>query len=144
MSWTDVDLSGVSLDMDLIPEGNYVLTLLPGAREGKWNAKKIELGGKIAEGEYTGRVVYWSYGDPDGTPSMKGAMKRLTIALAKSTGVEIEPGQHPIEYLNNEDVVGGKFIAQVLVREIPATEEREASNKNDIQIFKVKPVPEAK
>lgn len=135
-SWSEVDLSGISLEMELLPEGKYVFSLLPGAKYNQWNPNKIEVGAKVEEGDFKGRVIYFSYGDPDKTPSMKTAMKRLEVALAASTGVEAN-GTDPLSYLNNADVVGGKFLAPVRHRIIPATEEKPETPKAEISIFKV-------
>ena len=142
MSWTEVDLANVSAEMELIPEGTYVFSLLPGAKTNQWNPNKIEVGAKIVDGEYAGRVTYLSYGDPDKVPAMIGAMKRLEIALAKNTGVAAEEGQGIVDYLNL--VAGGKFVAPVKHRLIPAKEEgEEPTPRAEIAVFKVKPVPVA-
>jgi hypothetical protein len=141
MSWQEIDLTGVSTDMEMVPEGMYVFSLLAGAKPGKFDPEKIELGAKIAEGEYAGRVVYFSYGNPDKVPAMIGAFKRLEIALARSTGVSIQEGEQPVSYLNNEQVVNGKFLGTVRHRVRPATEDREAQNLTDMNVFKVKPLP---
>src|SRR5580658_10337164 len=111
MSWNEIDLQGVSTEMDLIPEGKYVFTLLPGAKYSQWNPNKIEVGAKIAEGEFAGRVVYFSYGDPEKVPAMVGAFKRLEIALSKNYGTAIETGQDPVDYLNG--VAGAQFISDI-------------------------------
>jgi len=50
MSWNEIDLQGVSADMELVPEGKYVFTLLPGAKYSQWNPNKIEVGAKVDEG----------------------------------------------------------------------------------------------
>jgi hypothetical protein len=149
MSWTDVDLTGVSTDMELIPEGTYEFALLPGAKYGQWNPAKIELGAKIVSGEYAGRVQYFSYGDPEKVPSMLVAFKRLEEALAKNTGVSITEGEDPVTYLNNPDVVGGKFIAPIRHRtyekkgEVDAQGNPVLESKSDVSVYKVKAVPVA-
>lgn len=144
MSWTEVDLANVSAEMEKVPEGTYVFSVLPGAKYNQWNPNKIEVGAKITEGEYSGRVVYFSYGDPAKVPAMIGAFKRLEIALAKNTGVSIEEGQDPVAYLNT--VAGGLFVAPVKHRVIPAKEddpESQPDTRVEIGVFKVKAVPEA-
>lgn len=141
--WNDVDLSGVSSEMELIPEGKYVLSLLAGAKPNSWNANKIEVGAKISEGEYSGRVIYFSFGDPEKVPSMVQAMKRLEVALTASTGVAAAEGEDPISYLNNPEVVGGLFLAPIRHRIVPANDERPEQTKADISVFKIAPVPTA-
>lgn len=144
MSWIEIDLEGVSAEMELVPEGAYVFTLLPGAKYSRFDAQKIEAAAKVAEGEFAGRVVYFTYGDPDKAPAMIGAFKKLEIALAKNTGVAITTGQDPVEYLNS--VAGGRFIAPIKHRSYkadPNDEESETKTKAEIAVFKVKPLPEA-
>ena len=139
MSWTEQDLVGVSIEMETLPENvPFTFALLPGAKYGQWNPNKIELGAKVVEGEYAGRVSYFSYGDPTAVPSMPAALKRLELALVADGAPSIETGEDPVVYLNNPDVVGKRFIAPLKHR----TYEREGENitKADISIFKVKAV----
>ena len=138
MSWSEVDLQGVSAEMELLPEGKYVFALLSGAKYSQWTPNKIEVGAKVVEGGLAGRVIYFSYGDPEKVPNMVGAFKRFEIALAKNTGVAIETGQDPVEYLNL--VVGGQFVADVKHRTF-TTSEGESKTKAEIAIFKIKPLP---
>ena len=143
MSWIDTDLAGISTELDLIPEGTYLFSLLAGARFNQWNPAKLDVGAKIAEGELKGRVVYFSYGDPDKVPSMYGAFKRLEKALSASTGVAILENQSPVDYLNQPEVVGGLFVADIRHRVKPAKEEGAPSTTvADLAIFKVKAAPE--
>lgn len=137
MSWTEIDIVNVSTEMALLPEGEYVFALLAGAKYSQFDKQKIELGAKVVEGEYTGRVQYFSYGDPDKAPAMLGAFKRLEIALTKSTGVAATTGEDPVEYLNNPEVVGGKFIAPIKHRTYQ-NKEGETVTKSDVAVFKVK------
>ena len=139
MSWTETDLVGLSTDMELLPEGTYVFELLPGSKKGQWDPEKIEVGVKVVEGDYAGRVVYFSYNNPEKSPAMYGAFKRLEIALSKDTGVSIVEGQHPVDYLNDPTVIGGKFIAPLTHREY-VNNEGETQRKTNVGIFKVKAV----
>lgn len=141
--WSEVDLSGVSTEMELIPEGKYVAALLSGAKYNQWNPNKIEVGAKIVEGEYAGRVVYFSYGDPEKIPSMVQALKRLETALKADTGIGAAEGEDPISFLNNPEVVGGKFLMPVRHRVIPATEDKPEQPKADVSVFKVSALPNA-
>lgn len=140
MSWQELDLSGVSTDMELIPEGEFVFSLLNGAKYSQWNPNKIEAAAKVDEGEYKGRVTYFSYGDPEKVPAMAGALKRLERAIFKNTGAEIASGQDPVEFLN--DNAGAKFIGTVYHREFE-NKDGEKQRKAEIKVFKVKPVPSA-
>ena len=140
MSWNEIDLAGVSADMELIPEGKYVFALLPGAKYSQWNPNKIEAGAKIVEGEFAGRVVYFSYGDPEKVPAMVGAFKRLEIALSKYTGTAIETGQDPVDFLNSTS--DARFISDIKHRTY-TNNEGETNTKAELAVFKVKPVPVA-
>jgi hypothetical protein len=140
-SWMELDLAGISTEMATVPEGQYVMTLLPGAKYNQWSPNKLEVGAKIAEGEYANRVVYFSYGDPEKVPTMAGAFKRLEIALAKNSGVAIETGDDPVAYLNS--VAGAKFIGTVRHRTFVKQGETEPTLAVDLNVFKVKAVPEA-
>lgn len=142
MSWTDIDLTGVSTDLAMIPEGEYVFALLPGSKYNQFDTQKIEVGAKVVEGEYAGRVQYFSYGDPAKSPAMEGAFKRLKVALFKNTGVEIDKGEDPIVYLNNPEVVGAKFVANVTHRTF-TNKEGESQTKSDIAVFKTRAIPKA-
>lgn len=144
-SWTDLDLVNVSTEMALVPEGKYVFELLPGAKYNQWDKNKIEVAAKVSEGEYTGRIVYFSYGDPVKVPAMAGAFKRLEKALTQFSGVAIEAGDDPTDYLNEQ--AGSKFIGFVRHRLVPPKPEDGAdakpTPKQDLNVFKISPVPAA-
>jgi hypothetical protein len=139
MSWTETDLKGVSAEMEIIPEGQYVFALLPGAKYGQWDPQKIELGAKIVEGEYSHRVQYFSYGNPEKAPTMVQALKRLEIALVANGAPAIEAGEDPVTYLNNPEVVGKQFVGTIKHR---TYEDKEGIpvTKSDLSVFKTKPV----
>jgi hypothetical protein len=140
MSWTEVDLAGVSSEMERIPEGSYVWALLPGTKFSKFDKDKIELGAKIVDGEYNGRVIYFSYGSPEKAPSMVQALKRLEEALVKDGAPAIAEGQDKIEYFNDAEVVGKRFIAPVKHRSFVKNGDTEPTVKEDISVFKLKAV----
>lgn len=141
MSWTEVDLQGVSTEMENLPEGNYVFAILPGAKYGQWDPQRIELGAKVVEGEYSGRVQYFSYGNPEKAPSMVQAFKRLEVALVKDGAPAIETGQDPVAYLNSDDVVSKRFVGPIKYRTLPLKEGQEVPDtKADLGVFKVKSV----
>ena len=139
MSWQETNLVGVSTELETLPENQpFTFALLAGAKLGQWDPNKIELGAKVVEGEYAGRVVYFSYGNPDKSPSMIQALKRLEQALVADGAPAIEAGEDPVAYLNNPEVVGKKFIAPLRHR----TYDKDGENvtKADISVFKVKPI----
>ena len=142
MSWTETDLTGVSTEMETLPEGQpFTFALLPGAKYSQWNPNMIELGAKVVGGEYTGRVQYFSYGDPNTTPSMVQAFKRLEVALVADGAPPIDAQEDPVVYLNNPEVVGKKFVAPLKHRVLPLKEGQETpETKADLSIFKVKAV----
>ena len=139
MSWETVDLTGVSTEMETLPENvPFTFQLLAGAKYGQWDPNKIELGAKVVSGEYAGRVVYFSYGNPEKSPSMIQALKRLEVALVKDGAPAIEADEDKVAYLNNPDVVGKHFIAPLKHR----TYEKDGENitKADVSVFKVRAI----
>lgn len=139
MSWNEVNLVGVSTEMETLPEGvPYTFALLAGAKYGQWDPNKIELGAKVVDGEYAGRVVYFSYGNPEKAPSMVQALKRLEIALVADEAPAIAEGEDPVTYLNNPEVVGKRFVAPLKHRSYE--KDGETVTKADVSVFKVKSV----
>lgn len=133
MSWEEIDLTSVSTDNDLLPEDtDYVWELLPGAKFGKFDAGRVEAAGKVASGEFAGRVKYFSYPDPKKQSWSAGVFVRLTKALK----IDIEDGEGPVDYLNR--VAGNHFIAPVKHRLI--TYEGADTTKDEIKITNVKAV----
>jgi len=107
-TWLDVDLTEVSTDNDVLPESTYFdWELLPGAKPSDFDANRINCAAKVASGEFTGRVKYFSYPDPAKQPWVLGVFRRLVNAI----GEEIEKGEEPIAYLNR--VAGAGFSAPV-------------------------------
>jgi len=139
MAWAEINISGISDEMEQLPEGSYVLALLNGAKFGQWDKNKIELAAKVVEGEYTGRVVYFSYPDPGTKDWSPAALKRLINALVADGADPIADNQDPIEYLNQETVVSHKFIAPVVAQTYTG-QDGEEKTKVTIKLFKVRPV----
>ena len=138
MSWVEVDLHGMADEMERIPEGEYVFALLAGARYGKFDQGKIELAGKIVDGEYAGRVIYFSYPDPAKQDWSPAALKRLESCLVKAGAPAAEEGQDPVSYLSQEDVVGAQFKALVFHRDYTDSNGEE-QKRTEIRLFKIKP-----
>lgn len=132
-SWSEVDLTTIPTDNDIIPEGKYEFELLPGARFSKWDADRIEAAAKVASGEFAGRVQYFNYPDPAKVGEwVRGVFVRMTRAAGK----EIAEGESPIEYLNR--VAGAHFAASVIHRTFD--KEGESVTKSDLKIGSVSPV----
>jgi|HubBroStandDraft_5_1064220.scaffolds.fasta_scaffold206100_3 hypothetical protein len=135
MSWTNIDLSKISLDTELIPEGVYTLELSPGAKYNDWGALQCQ-GRVINDGEFKGKPVFFSYPDPEGV-SKEGkpmawsatAFKRLTVAL----GEDLTEGETPDVYLNR---VAGTHFSAPITHTVP-TEEYPVKKLN-VKIFNVK------
>jgi hypothetical protein len=142
MAWTEINLEGISTEMERLPEGNYVFELLPGAVYNKWDNQKVDVAAKVSEGEFTGRVNYFSYPDPAKQDWSPQAFKRLEIAIVKNGGEPIVEGEDPVAYLNKETSVGKKFIAKVTHREF-TNKDGEKETKVDLKTFSVKAVPVA-
>ena len=105
----EVDLTTIPTDNEVLPENQYYnFELLPGAKPSRYDADRIECAAKVVDGEFAGRVKYFSYPDPNKVGDwVRGVFIRMTHAI----GVEIEEGEHPVDYLNR--VAGGKFSAPV-------------------------------
>jgi hypothetical protein len=135
MSWNNIDLSKISLDVELVPEGTYTFELSPGAKLTEWGA--LSCAGRIVnDGEFTGKTVFFSYPDPEGT-SKDGkpmawsatAFKRLTQAL----GEDVLDGEDKVTYLNR--VAGSRFLMPI--KHTVPTEEYPTKKVNAL-IFNVK------
>lgn len=132
MSWTDVDLTNIPTDIDLLPEEKeFVFELLPGARYGRFQQGRVEAAARVAEGEFTGRVLYFSYPDPTEQPWSIGVFARMIKALGPA-----DEGEDPVAYLNR--VAGQRFVSKVRHRRVDA--EGGEQIKQEIKIGNVKPV----
>lgn len=131
-SWSEVDLSNVATDNNVLPEGQYyTFELLPGARPNKYDEGKIDAAAKVISGEFEGRVKYFSYPNPEKVGNwVFGVFTRMSHAL----GVEIEENEKPEVYLNR--VAGGVFMAPVKHRTYE--QEGETITKDEIRIGNVK------
>lgn len=133
MSWEDIDLTSVSTDNDLLPEGqDYVWELLPGAKFSRLDLERVEAAAKVASGEFSGRVKYFSYPDPKKQSWSAGVFVRMVQSLK----IPLEDGEGPVDYLNR--VAGNHFIAPVKHRQI--SYEGADSTKDEIKITNVKAV----
>lgn len=107
-SWLDVDLTTIPTDNEVLPENVYYkFELLPGAKASRFNPDRIECAAKVADGEFLGRVQYFSYPSPEEQPWVRGVFVRFTHAV----GEEIAQEEEPIDYLNR--VAGSIFEAPV-------------------------------
>lgn len=136
MSWRNIDLKNISLDNELIPAGTYVLEISPGAKFNDFGTLQVQA--RVAdEGEFKGKVVFFSYPDPEGV-SKDGkpmawsatAFKRLTVAI----GDDPLEGESPDTYLNR---VAGSRVSMPVVHTVP-TDEYPTIRLNP-RIFNVKP-----
>jgi len=133
MSWADIDLTSIPTDIDVLPEGReYVFELLGGAKYSQFNPNRVEAAAKVADGEFSGRVVYFSYPDPAEQAWSPGVFVRLTKAI----GTDIDTDEKPVEYLNR--VAGGRFVSKVKHR--IASVGGDDITKADLSIFNVKAV----
>lgn len=132
-SWSEVDLTTVSTDNDILPEGKYEFELLPGARFSKYDPDRVEAAGKVASGEFAGRIQYFNYPDPAKVGEwVRGVFVRMT----RATGVEIEEGESPVDYLNR--AAGSHFVGAVLHRVFD--KDGESVTKSDLKIGSITPV----
>jgi hypothetical protein len=137
-SWNEVDLSTVPTEAAILPEGKYEFELLPGARFGKWDADRVEAGAKVASGEFSGRICYFNYPSP---AKVGDWVYGVFVRMTKATGVEIEEGETPVDYLNR--VAGEHFMATLKHRTYADSETGESVTKMDLKIGSVGPVRSA-
>jgi hypothetical protein len=130
MAWADVDLPSISTAITPVAEGEYTFELLPGARFSDFDANRVEGSAAIAEGEFAGRKLFFSYPDPAKQEWSPRVFKRLVESL----GMDIQPGQTPVQYLN--EAAGLRFKAAVKHR---AGGDEGAPKRADLDIFHVKP-----
>jgi hypothetical protein len=136
LSWQNIDLSKVSTQPEVIPDGVYTLELNPGS---KLNDKEsVLVSASISQdGEFTGRKVYFSYPDPESVSS-KGTVNSWSAVafkrLEQAIGVDMNEGELPVDYLNR--VAGNKF--QAPIQTTPATDEYPQPRTN-VKIFNVRP-----
>jgi len=136
MSWTNVDLSNVNPNIEIVPEGEYTFKL-GGAKYGDSDPGRIECNATVStEGDFTGRKLFFSYPDPqkprcEWSPRM---LKQLEIAL----GIDALPGQDPVAYLNG--AAGNVFAAPVKHRKggVNPTTGDNYPDRAEIDIFKVR------
>lgn len=134
MSWSEIDLTSVSTESNVLPENvDYTWELLPGAKFSRFDPGRVEAAAKVATGEFAGRVKYFSYPDPKKQSWSPGVFIRLT----KAVGIEVEEGESPVDYLNR--VAGSNFTAPVRHRLVPDEGGAEAT-KDEVKIQNVKPV----
>jgi hypothetical protein len=132
-SWNEVDLSKVSITIEPLAVGEYTFQLLPGAKRGANDPERIELKAAVAEGEFAGRHVYFSYPSPsyDWVPRV---MKRLVVAL----GVDAQENEHPVEYFNRvAGELGGAAKFAAPIKEGRVSPEY-PTPRRELDIFKVR------
>jgi len=130
----EVDLTTVSTDNEVLPEGVYYdFELLPGAKPSRWDADRIECAAKVINGEFAGKVKYFSYPDPKKVGEwVRGVFIRLTHAV----GIEIQENEHPVDYLNR--IAGSKFSAPVKHRVVDA--DGVDTTKDEIKIGNIRAI----
>lgn len=133
--WQEQDWGDTPADNAITPEGEFTFELLKGSKYGKFNANQIEFGVKVAEGEFSGAVVYTRYPDPAEYDWVKGVFVRMLNAAIAQGFDGIEKGEDPVEYLNK--VAGMKFKAKIAHRET-TTSDGEAVTKADFKLGSIK------
>lgn len=119
MSWTEVNFAEVNPGVDLIAEGDYTLRVLGGERN-KYDQEAIDVKAAVVnEGPYCGQKVFFKFPNPavagKGVPAsdprnwVNKAFKRFEQAI----GINIEPGEHPVEYLNRIALSDGRLDAKI-------------------------------
>jgi hypothetical protein len=133
-SWMEVDLTTVPTDNEVLPENQYFnFELLAGAKPSRFDPDRIECAAKVIDGEFAGRVKYFSYPDP---AKVGDWVRGVFIRATRAFGVEIEKGETPVEYLNR--VAGAHFSAPVKHRIVDS--DGVDSTKDEIKIGNIKAV----
>jgi hypothetical protein len=130
MGWTDVNLRDVNPNPDPLPAETYVFQLLQGTKMDEGGTIKARAA--VAEGEFAGRQVFFSYPNPDEFDWAPKALKVLEIAL----GVDALPGENPVDYLNR--ATGNRFNATIKHRPYKTNAGAEGVSV-DLQLFSVRP-----
>lgn len=134
MSWNDVDLKSVSVTLEPVAIGDYVFQLNAGTKRSDNDPDKIECSATVAEGQFAGRRIYFSYPSPQRFDWAPRVLKRLVMAL----GVDANEGEHPVDLLNRAvSELGGnaRFMAPV---KDGKTSEAYPTPKRELDIFKVR------
>jgi len=125
MGFVDLKLQDVKLEKPAgPPAGKYVFQLVPTAelRTNKFTGnEELNLSASIAEGDYAGRRVFWTYPDPAtiGTNSGKPftwsaqAMKKLQISL----GLDMYDEESLVDYFNRAAMSDNNRFGGALVPE---------------------------
>lgn len=156
MGFVDVKLSDVVLDKPSpVPVGDYVFQLVPGAvyRVNKYtNIEELNVSAAVAEGEFAGRRVFFTYPNPAAIGKNSGkpmtwsaqALKKLEISL----GEDALPDEDPATYLNRVALTNNNRFGASMVEETrkneetgkyePYTREGETAPRAVFSLFSVK------
>jgi len=132
MSWTDVDLAGISITIEPIGLGEHTFQLNPGAKLRENGS--LELNATIVDGEYAGRRIYFTYPEPTKYDWAPRVLKRLQVAL----GADANEGESPLDYFNRVSAELGaaaRFMAPV---KDGKTSPEFPTPKRELDIFKVR------
>lgn len=135
MSWNEIDLTTISPVIEPLPDREFKWQLLPGAKFSDFDAQRVEAQAAVAEGEFAGRKIYFSYPDP----AKQDWSPRVFARMVHALGVEIMPGETPVAYLNRAAGQGATFLAPAKRRQTQVEGSENAVPKVDLVIFNVKP-----
>lgn len=135
-TWNEIDWTAETGDNNILPENTeFVFELLKGAKYGKFNPNRIELGAKVVEGEFKGAVNYFSYPDPKEQAWVPGVFRRLCNAIVANDVEDIQTDEDPVDFLTRS--AGSKFRAPV--RHRTRTYEGADEQVAEIKIGNIKP-----
>ena len=148
MGFETVILADVKLEKTKQPPtGTYIFQLLPTAevRPNKFTGvEELNLSAAIAEGDFSGRRVFWTYPDPsslgkDGKPLTWStqAMKKLEVVL----GIDSNEGESSRDYFNRAASTGNARFSAYFGPNAkhPYTPVGADEPNNELNIFSVKP-----
>lgn len=128
MSWSDIDLTKVSATIEPVAIGEYTFELQAGVKMSA-DGSRIECAATIAEGQFAGRKLFFSYPDPTTYDWSPRVLKRLINAL----GEDVVEGETALDVLQRS--AGKRFGAPV---KDGKTSEAYPTPKRELDIFKVK------
>lgn len=116
-TWEDLKLSDLPSEATMPQDTDFVFELLPGSKVSRFDASRLEVAARVAEGEFTGTILYGSYPDYTKYSWVLGVIRRTIKAL----GGDPDSEDSFLEFLNKK--AGTKFVAKVTHRPIQDSED---------------------
>jgi hypothetical protein len=145
MSVWDVNFDEVVPGKEQIAPGDYTLRLLGGSRN-KYDQEAVDVKAKIvSEGAFHGETLFFKFPNPDKADknnpgnSPKNWVVKNFKRFVMSLGVDIQAGEHPVDYLNRAGAEGAFFDATVVHRSYKDKETGDDKTTVDVPLAKLRP-----